>query len=43
MLCQWSDGSSDRLDLRHVKDSNPIELVKYAVANRIQEETVFQW
>ena len=43
ILCQWKDGSSDWVDLKHVKDSNPIELAEYAVANRIQEEPAFKW
>ena len=43
LLCQWKDGSSDWIDLKHVKDSNPIELAEYAVANRIQEEPAFKW
>ena len=43
LLCQWRDGSSDWIDLKHVKDSNPIQLAEYAVANRIQEEPAFKW
>ena len=43
LLCQWKDGSSDWIDLKHLKDSNPIELAEYAVANRIQEEPAFKW
>jgi hypothetical protein len=43
LLCQWKDGSSDWVELRHLKDSNPIELAEYAVANRIQEEPAFKW
>ena len=43
LLCQWKDGSSDWIDLKHVKDSNPIELAEYVVANRIQEEPGFKW
>ena len=43
ILCQWKDGSSDWVDLKHVKDSNPIELAEYAVANHIQEEPAFKW
>ena len=31
------------MDLKYVKDSNPIELAEYAVANRIQEEPAFKW
>ena len=43
LLCQWRDGSSDWVDLKHLKDSNPIQLAEYAVANRIQEEPAFKW
>ncbi len=43
MICQWKDGSTDWIDLKYLKDSNPIELAEYAVANRIQEETAFKW
>ena len=38
LLCEWRDGSSDWIDLKHLKESNPLELAEYAVANRIQEE-----
>ena len=41
ILCHWKDRSSDWADLKHVKDSNPIEFAEYAVANRIQEEPAF--
>lgn len=34
---------SDWVDLKHVKDSNLIQLAEYAVANRIQEEPAFMW
>jgi hypothetical protein len=43
LLCHWKDRSANWVDLKHVKDSNPIELAEYAVANRIQEEPVFKW
>ncbi len=43
LLCQWRDGSSDWIDLKHVKDSNPIQPAEYAVANWIQEEPAFKW
>ena len=43
LLCQWKDGLADWVDLKHLTDSNPIELAKYAVANRIQEEPAFKW
>ena len=43
ILCQWKDGSLDWIDLKLVKESNPIELAEYTVANRIQEELAFKW
>jgi hypothetical protein len=43
LLCQWRDGSSDWIELKHVKDSNPIQLAEYALANCIQEEPAFKW
>jgi hypothetical protein len=43
LLCQWKNGSSDWVDLRHLKDSNPIEVAEYAVAKRIQEGPAFKW
>ena len=43
LLVQWKDGSSDWISLKHLKESNPIELAEYAVAIRIQEEPAFKW
>jgi hypothetical protein len=43
LLCQWRDGSSSWVPLVDLKDSNPVELAEYAVANRIQEEPAFKW
>ena len=43
LLVQWRDGTSDWISLKHLKESNPIELAEYAVANRIQEEPAFKW
>ena len=43
LLCQWRDGQSDWIDLKHLKDSNSIQVAEYAVANRIQEEPAFKW
>ena len=42
LLCQWKDSSSGWIDLKHLKDSSPIELAEYAVANWIQEEPAFK-
>jgi hypothetical protein len=43
LLCQWRDGSSSWVPLVELKDSNPVELAEYAVANRIHEEPAFRW
>jgi hypothetical protein len=43
LLCQWRDGSSSWVPLVDLKDSNPVELAEYAVANQIHEEPAFKW
>ena len=40
LLVEWKDGSTDWMDL---KESNPVELAEYAVANKIVEEPAFKW
>ena len=39
----WSDTSTSWIPLKDLKDSNPIETAKYAVANKIEEEPAFVW
>jgi hypothetical protein len=43
LLVQWKDGSSSWEHLKDLKESNPIEVAEYAVANRIAEEPAFKW
>ena len=43
LLVEWKDGSSDWTDLKDLKESNPVELAEYAVANKIVEEPAFKW
>ena len=43
LLVAWKDGSSSWVKLKDIKDSNPIEVAEYAVANRIQDEPAFAW
>jgi hypothetical protein len=43
MLVQWKDGSSSWEPLRNLKDSNPVDVAKYSVANKIAEEAAFSW
>jgi hypothetical protein len=40
---EWKDGSVTWVPLKHLKESNPVELAEYAVANRIEEEPAFKW
>ena len=43
-LCiQWRDGSTSWEPLATVKESNPIEVAEYAVANKIATEPAFSW
>ena len=40
---QWKDGSTNWLPLNEVKESCPIELAEYAIANKIDTEPAFKW
>ncbi|MGH7954979.1 MAG: hypothetical protein ACREOZ_03375 [Gloeomargaritales cyanobacterium] len=39
----WKDGSTTKEPLRNLKESNPVEVAEYAVANKIADEPVFAW
>ena len=43
LLVQFKDGSLDWIKLKDLKESNPIEVAEYAVANRIADEPAFKW
>ena len=43
LLVNWKDGSSDWVKLKDIKDSYPVQIAEYAVANRIAEEPAFKW
>ena len=43
LLVNWKDGSSDWVKLKDLKDSYPVQIAEYAVANRIAEEPAFKW
>jgi hypothetical protein len=43
LLCQWKDGTTSWVPLVELKDSNPVELAEYAVANCIDQEPAFRW
>ena len=40
---KWTDGSMDWLPLSQVKNSNPLQLAEYAVAQNIHKEPAFNW
>ena len=39
----WRDGSTSWIPLKELKESNPVEIAEYAVANGIQDESAFVW
>ena len=41
ILVEWKDGSVDWVPLKDLKQSNPVELDEYAVANDISDEPAF--
>jgi hypothetical protein len=40
---QWKDGSASWLPLKDLKESNPVEVAEYAVANKLVHEPAFAW
>jgi hypothetical protein len=40
---EWRDGTTSWVPLKDLKDSNPIEVAEYAVANKIASEPAFTW
>ena len=43
LLVEWKDETSTWVDLKDVKEANPIELAEYAVASQIDDEPAFAW
>ena len=41
LLLQWKDGSTSWTPLKDLKESNPVEVAEYAVANKIANEPAF--
>ena len=39
----WLDDTTTWMDLKDVKEASPIELAKYAVANKINDKPAFVW
>jgi hypothetical protein len=42
-LVSWKHGSSDWIPLKDLKDSYPVQIAEYAVANKIKNEPAFNW
>ncbi|KAI2511653.1 Reverse transcriptase (RNA-dependent DNA polymerase) [Fragilaria crotonensis] len=40
---EWRDGSTTWVPLSELKESNPVQVAEYAVANKIAEEPAFAW
>ena len=43
LLVQWKDSSTNWVSLKDMKDSYPVQVVDYAVANQINDEPTFAW
>jgi hypothetical protein len=43
ILVQWKDGSTTWITLKDIKNSYPVQLAEYAVANKISGEPAFAW
>ena len=43
LLVSWKDGTSTWIPLKDLKESNPVEVAEYAVANKIADEPAFAW
>jgi hypothetical protein len=43
LLVEWKDGSTSWIALKDLKESFPIKVAEYAVANKLTEEPAFKW
>jgi hypothetical protein len=42
-LVQWTDGTCQWIDLKVLKESNPVQIGEYVIARGIQDEPAFAW
>ncbi len=42
-LVEWSNGSCQWIDLKLLKESNPVQVAEYATSRNIAEEPAFAW
>ena len=43
ILVEWKDETLTWMDMKDVKEANPVELAEYALASGIDEEPAFKW
>jgi hypothetical protein len=43
LLDEWKDSTTDWLPLKDLKESYPVQVAEYAVANKIAEQPAFAW
>jgi hypothetical protein len=43
LLILWKDGTPTWEPLKDLKESNPVQVAEYAVANKLAEEPAFVW
>ena len=43
LLVEFRDDTTEWIDLKDVKEANPVDLAEYAVNNNIQDEPAFAW
>jgi hypothetical protein len=43
LLIEWLDGTMDWLPLKDLKESYPVQVAEYAVANKIAEQPALAW
>jgi hypothetical protein len=43
LLCQWRDGSTTWVALKDMKQSYPIQVAEYSIANCIDDKAAFAW
>ena len=43
LLVNWKDGTSSWIPLKDLKESHPVQVAEYALANKILEEPAFAW
>lgn len=40
---KWNDGTASWIDLKYMKESNPVDVAEFAVAHNIENEPAFKW